>query len=436
MPTTILICYKQRFIRQPEMQRKAMNRSRSSRDVAVAILVAILMSAPVSESLTPSSLPSGLRTGWTAPRIQSPSTVLQMVESSSLPRVEPTTKRLSLEEERGLLRQAHELTRLKNLEQDLAMKSPDLQTPLLSVRSKAAGYGEDLEAYEDAIDDGHKARETLVTSNMGLVHFCVNDIVGKKRAGLKSLSREDLIQEGSIGLARAVDKFNLSLGTRFSTYAVYWIRAAIFRGIAERDDLVRVPEHMSSAVRKVTAAAKRLGLELDGDRILSTFATSGDSWKEARAAKALAEEAGVTEKQLQQALRVKQQRKQVSFEAWMQKGKSFETDLSAGDDEEISPTKSLDTEHLKTTLSKFLRPREMEALSWRYGLKYRDYLGEAEEELFGSTTKGKWGEAMSFTEVGKHMSISAEYGRRLCHKALDKLKQAAADGQLEPALLF
>lgn len=436
MPSLFSFLTPNRFIRQVKMKRKAMNRSRSSPDLVVAILVAALMSAPVSVSYTPSSLPSVVRTRWTAPRIQSPPPLLEIAKSSSLPRVEPTTKRLSLEEERSLLRQAHELTRLKNLEQDLAMKSPDLQTPLLSVRSKAAGYGEDLEAYEDAIDDGHKARERLVTRNIGLVHFCVNDVMGKKRAGLKSLSREDLVQEGFIGLSRAVDKFNPSLGTRFSTYAVYWIRAAIFRGIAERDDLVRVPEHMSSAVRKVTAAANRLGLELDGDRILSTFATSGDSWKEARAAKALAEEAGVTEKQLQQALRVKQQRKQVSFEAWMQKGKSFQTDLSTGDDEGSSPTKSLDTEHLKTTLSKFLRPREMEALSWRYGLKYRDYLGEAEEELFGSTTKGKRGEAMSFTEVGKHMSISAEYGRRLCHKALDKLKQAAADGQLEPAFLF
>jgi RNA polymerase sigma factor (sigma-70 family) len=356
----------------------------------------------------------------------------------------------SQQHQQELLRQAHELRRLKDLEKDLALKSPALQTPLLSVRTKAAGYGTDLEGYEEAIDNGHKARETLVSSNMGLVYYSVKEIMGRNRASLKSLSREDLVQEGAIGLARAIDKYNPGMGTKFSTYAVYWIRAAILRCIAERDDIMRVPEHMSTAVRKVSAAAQRLGMELDGDTILSSL-SSDARWKQAQAAKALAEEAakalaeeaGMTDKQLAQALRVKQQRKMgsvVSFEAWMQNGKSMEVDLSTPDE---SCTK-VDSEHLKTVLGEFLRPKEMEALSWRYGLieqkPYRDYLGEAEEEIFGETSappvKGKWGEAMSFTEVGNQMSISAEYGRRLCHKALNKLQQAAKEGQLEPALLF
>jgi RNA polymerase sigma factor (sigma-70 family) len=277
---------------------------------------------------------------------------------------------------------------------------------------------------------------------MGLVYYSVKEIMGRNRACLKSLSREDLVQEGAIGLARAIDKYNPSMGTKFSTYAVYWIRAAILRCIAERDDIMRVPEHMSAAVRRVSAAAQRLGMELDGDTILSSL-SSGARWKEAQAAKALAEEAGMTDRQLVQALRVKQQRKMgsvVSFEAWMQNGKNMEVDLATPDES----GRELDSEYLKTILGEFLRPKEMEALSWRYGLieqkPYRDYLGEAEEEIFGESlappVKGKWGEAMSFTEVGNKMSISAEYGRRLCHKALNKLQQAAKEGQLEPALLF
>jgi DNA-directed RNA polymerase sigma subunit (sigma70/sigma32) len=227
---------------------------------------------------------------------------------------------------------------------------------------------------------------------------------------------------------------------------MYWIRAAILRCIAERDDVMRVPEHMSATVRKVTAAAQRLGLELDGDKIVDAFQSDSPLWKEAHAAKALAEEAGLTDRQVEQALRVKQQRKSVSYEAWMQNGQNMEVDLSSAD--ESTKTNSLDTENLKSILSKFLRPKEMEALSWRYGLTtiesrrpYRDYLGEAERELFGESssvlpTKGKWGEAMSFTEVGKHMSVSAEYGRRLCHKAIEKLQRAAEEGHLEPALLY
>jgi DNA-directed RNA polymerase sigma subunit (sigma70/sigma32) len=80
----------------------------------------------------------------------------------------------------------------------------------------------------------------------------------------------------------------------------------------------------------------------------------------------------------------------------------------------------------------------MEAISWRYGLVTQEapsYLQQA-EQVFEDVTKGKWGEAMSFTEVGKQMSCSAEYGRKLCHKALEKLRQAAEAGTLEPALLF
>lgn len=140
--------------------------------------------------------------------------------------------RLTPEEEKELLRRAVEYRRLNNLEKDLALQN--LNTlPLLSVRAKAAGYGEELEAYESAKLEGQLAREQLVTHNMGLVKYCVNQIIGKEtydnKVPLNSLSREDLMQEGSIGLARAVDKWDPAIGGKFSTYAVYWVRAAVLR---------------------------------------------------------------------------------------------------------------------------------------------------------------------------------------------------------------
>jgi RNA polymerase sigma factor (sigma-70 family) len=341
--------------------------------------------------------------------------------------------------------------------------------PMLSVRCQAAGFGDDLDAYERAFDLGHSARETLVTRNIGLVHFCINEVIGKRQprgngnnsgngnqrsGGLQSLSREDLVQEGAIGLARAVDRWNPEIGGKFSTYAVYWIRAAIFRCIAERDDLMRVPEHVSTAIRKVSKAAKRLGLEFAGDSIISAVYNNDASWKEAQAAKELAEEAGLTPKQLAATMKVRARRITgiMSYEVWMQQGKDFEVDLTPVSEND-STMATMETEHLKKTLSRFLRPKEMEALSWRYGLtsedspkpaQARDYVSEAETVLFGSTTpakqeltvKGKWGEAMSFVEVGKRMEVSSEYGRRLCHAALNKLRQAAEEGAIEPALLF
>jgi RNA polymerase sigma factor (sigma-70 family) len=396
-----------------------------------------------------------------------------MVSSSEVPEntLAMAPPRLSSDDQKELLLQSVELRRIKRVEEELAIRSKNAM-PLLSIRSKETGYGDDLVAYEEAISNGERARRQLISTNMGLVHYCVSEIVGTRKVGdnrrLNSLSREDLVQEGAIGLARAIDRWNPAIGGKFSTYAVYWVRAAVLRCIAEKDDMLRVPEHVSAAVRKMTRGAKKLGLDLDGESLLSTVYASDASWKEAKAAKALAEEAGLTDRQLTEAMRIRQRRNSggyVAFEAWMQKGKDIETDVSTLSSRE-APLRSVEVEDLKKALGKYLRPKEMEALFWRYGLldvnekssseqeHPKNYLARAEEELYGKETTanlankltrkkaevmpvgGKWGEALSFTEVGKRMEVSAEYGRRLCHAALKKLRQAADDGLLEPALLF
>jgi RNA polymerase sigma factor (sigma-70 family) len=452
-----------------------------------------------------------------------------------------TFARLTPEEETELLGSAVEYRRLNQLEKDLAMANHN-SLPLLSVRAKHAGYGEDLDGYEDAKYEGQLARETLVTHNMGLVHHCVNQIIGRETKStiknglpLNSLAREDLLQEGAIGLARAVDKWNPEIGNgnKFSTYAVYWVRAAVLRCIAERDDVVRVPSHVSQAVLQINKAAKRLGWVLqesggilvtergDGGKSVTlskstmTMAANNNNnsniksprWEAANAAKRLAEEAGLSEKHFEEAMKARRRRYSggyVPFESWMQKtskkngGASIlshqhQSDENADHDKEHLESSNAN-EEIRTVLSKHLRPKEMEALSWRYGLlseedqrqhdesildrANRQFL-EMEDQLFGPSAaavnvavaasaptlkaslvqpkaktkravkpliaaaaaatplaKGRFGEAMTFTEVGKKMQVSAEYTRRLCHKALNKLQQAAADGTLEPALLF
>jgi RNA polymerase sigma factor (sigma-70 family) len=381
--------------------------------------------------------------------------------------------RLSLDEQMDLLRLAVEARRLKQL----ALETPSLSTNLPNKMrlAREAGYGQDWEAYENALDEGAKARETLVTRNMGLVHFCVTELTGMRvnnsgassKRRLQSLSREDLVQEGAIGLARAVDRWDPAIGGKFSTYAVYWIRAAILRCIAEKDDPVcRVPEHVSAAVRKMTKAASQLGIELDGEALLNAMYDPEVYWKEAREAKALAEQAGLSNRQLAEAIKVKNRRAQgvMSFETLLQNGGEKYVPTSAdGEDADEDGLSNSEREQLTRVLSDFLKPREMEALSWRYGLRTdekkaaRNYIAEAEEALFGSAEKvvvvkkskvdaassasllssgGRWGEAMSFVEVGERMKCSAEYGRRLCHAALEKLRRAADEGKLEAALLF
>lgn len=361
--------------------------------------------------------------------------------------------RLSHEEQKDLLKQAVELRRIKEIEKKLALHVANLQPSQQAIREEA-GYGLDMEGFEIAIDQGHKARETLVTTNMGLVYHCVNEIIGKQKRGwLQSLSREDLIQEGAIGLARAVDRWNPEIGGKFSSYAYYWIRAAVFRCIAERDDLVRVPVHVSNAVNKMTKAAKSLGIDMDGENILSSVYGTDSTWEDAKSARALAEAAGLSDRQLAEAMKVKRRRRNggvLSFESWMQRGRDFDaTVLSSSEDD--SSLASVQTEELKTLMSRFLKPRELEALCWRYGITLdnagepatrRDYVAEAEKELFGRQEKqppvqGKQGEAMSFVEVSKRMQVSAEYCRRLCHGALSKLQRAAKEGAFpEPAFLM
>jgi len=434
---------------------------------------------------------------------------------------------LSPVEEAQLLARAVEYRRLNQLEKDMALMHHNSLPPLV-IRAKEAGYGEDLDGYEDAKFEGQLARETLVTHNMGLVHHCVNKIIGKesfmpdgktkyqkfqrnKGLPLNSLSREDLVQEGAIGLARAVDKWNPEIGGKFSTYAVYWVRAAILRCIAERDDVVRIPNHVGQAVLQINKAAKRLGwvLQDSGGILVTDQAECGSSavsmacnsprWKAANAAKRLAEEAGLSESRFEEAMTARRRRYSggyVPFESWMQKTTKNGAILSHKhqSDENVDHFRqqfdsSVDNEEIRTVLSKHLRPKEMEALSWRYGLlreedqvqqesrheRVNRQFKEMEDQLFGpsavtvapiqasqmslarpkSTTngvkakfekpmtktpsvpskKGRFGEAMTFTEVGKKMQVSAEYTRRLCHKALNKLQQAAEDGTLEPALL-
>eukprot|EP00977_Amphora_coffeiformis_P028577 scaffold36156_cov176-Amphora_coffeaeformis.AAC.2 len=406
---------------------------------------------------TTSSRPSSFRPTSTLHAVHT--AALSSTAKKSNNNKDPATQRPTDSEQKEFLQKAVELRRVLSIQKDLALTGKAATTLQYA---QATGYGDDLTAYEQALEDGYLAREALVTRNMGLVYYCVNEIMGKRK--LQTLSREDLIQEGAIGLARAVDKWNPAIGGKFSTYAVYWVRAFVLRCLAERDDLVRVPEHVSLAVGKMTKAAAQLGVNIDGDNLLTSVYSSSKeaSWKEAKAAKTLAEQAGLTEAQLAQAIKVRERRNKgmTSFETWMQKGRDFESDvgsvLEAATSSTATSEESMQTkEILRQELSRFLRPREMEALSWRYGLLTADapkkaststsnkkskknYLVRAEEELFGaskSNTGGRWGEALSFNEVGERMQVSAEYGRRLCHAALTKLRRAAEDGNLSPSLL-
>lgn len=107
------------------------------------------------------------------------------------------------------------------------------------------------------IADGHRAHDQLVLANLRLV------VSIARRYRPIGMDLCDVIQEGTIGLMRAADKFDYTLGFKFSTYATWWIRQAIQRGIADRGRLVRLPVHMVEKLQKIIAVQNRLQAALD-----------------------------------------------------------------------------------------------------------------------------------------------------------------------------
>ena len=196
-------------------------------------------------------------------------------------------------------------------------------------------------------DEGDEtAKRKLIESNLRLVMSITRHYT---RADVPLL---DLIQEGNLGLIRAVEKFDYKLGFKLSTYATWWIKQAISRALAEQGRTIRLPVHVADQVRKVTKTRRLLGQKLNRDPSLDEIAI----------------EIGITPERVQELLDLVQD--PVSLETPIGDGDSSVADLipdlNADQPEEESADRARSTE-LLDALAK-LQPRQRRVVVERFGL--------------------------------------------------------------------
>jgi len=150
---------------------------------------------------------------------------------------------LEHEEEILLGRKVQRLMEIKSIEQEMETTSKDDLAKLLGIS---------LKELKRQMRDGEKAKEKMVTANLRLV------VSVAKKYTKRNMELLDIIQEGTIGLVRGVEKFDPGRGYKFSTYAYWWIRQGITRAIAEKSRAIRLPIHVTENLNKLKKAQREL----------------------------------------------------------------------------------------------------------------------------------------------------------------------------------
>jgi RNA polymerase primary sigma factor len=233
-------------------------------------------------------------------------------------------------------------------------------------------------------DEGDEdAKRKLIESNLRLVMSITRNYT---RADVPLL---DLIQEGNLGLIRAIEKFDYKLGYKLSTYATWWIKQAISRALAEQGRTIRLPVHVADQVRKVTKTRRLLGQKLNRDPSLDEIAL----------------EIGITPERVQELLDLVQD--PVSLETPIGDGDSSVADLIAdpsADEPEAETAERARASELMDALAK-LQPRQRRVVVERFGLD-----GVRPRTL---------------EEVGSNLGITRERVRQLEARALRELRAVA-----------